>query len=429
MFSRFRLSAGVFFLLSILIRTDPAVVGPDPALLDNLPPAKPGPDDWPWWRGTTRDNKSADNRPPLHWSRTQAIIWKVPVPGRGHASPTIWGDRVFIATADETARIQSMLCYQRNTGQLLWQTEIARGGFLRKHENNSHASATPACDGERVFFPSLFNDALWVTALAMDGKILWQRKIGQFVSSNGYGSSPLLHKSLVIVVSDNAGEACLAALNRMTGRVVWRVERPKLDNFCSPALGCVAGRAQLLLCGSRMIAGYDPDTGRELWYFENSTEVSACTMAFGTNLVVGSGNVPVREMICVRAGGTGNVTQSHLQWRTKRTATYVPSPLIEGNRLYVINDSGIAHCIDLESGDEIWKERLSGDFFSSPVLCDGKIYATARSGSTFILKAADKFEVLTTNDLNEECFASPVICGHRLFLRTARTLYCVGEPD
>jgi len=298
---------------------------------------------------------------------------------------------------------------------------------LIKHQNNSHASATPACDGERVFFPSLFDDALWVTAFEISGKLAWQRKVGYFVASNGYGSSPVLYKSTIIVAGDNVGDACLVALHRKTGEVVWRVDRPKLDNFCTPTLGRVAGRMQLLLCGSRMLTGYDPESGSQLWFCESPTEVTACTMAFGTNLVVGSGNVPVREFMCVRADGTGNVTQTHLAWRSTRNVTYVPSPLIHEDRLYFVNDSGIAHCIELGTGREIWKERLGGDFFSSPVLADGKIHFTNKAGATFIVRASDQFEILAQNDLHEECFASTVICGHQLFLRTKISLYCVSS--
>ncbi|HWD18985.1 MAG TPA: PQQ-binding-like beta-propeller repeat protein [Verrucomicrobiae bacterium] len=399
------------------------------SLVTNLADAHPAPTDWPWWRGITRDNKAVETEPPLHWSSTSNVVWKASLPGRGHASPILWGDRIFLATADETAATQSILCLERSSGRQLWQTQIHQGGFLKKHDNNSHASATPACDGERVYFPSLFDNALWVTAVNLQGQIVWQKKVGDFISSNGYGSSPVLYKSLVIVVSDNVGDACLEALNRATGEVAWRVERPKLDNFCTPTLGDVCGRPQLLLCGSKMVASYDPATGGKLWFFDSPTEVAACTMAFGTNLVVGSGNVPVREMICARADGSGNVTATHSQWRSKKNVTYVPSPLIDGQRLYFVNDGGIAYCLDLPTGDEIWKERLGGDFFSSPVLCAGRIYIANHDGVVFVLRASDNFEVLAKNDLAEESFSSPVICGQRIYLRTAHTLFAIGNTS
>jgi len=411
----------------VLLGTASAIEPPQQSLATEAAEVTSTPEDWPWWRGPTRDNHSSDLNPPLHWGVDQNVCWKVSIPGRGHASPTVCGNRIFIATADESEQIQRLLCLERQTGRKLWATDIHRGGFLRKHENNSHASATPACDGERVFFPSLFDDALWVTALNVDGSIVWQHKVGYFVSSNGYGSSPVVYRSMLIVVSDNVGDACLVALDRHTGEVVWKTPRPKLDNFCTPALGCVAGRTQLLLCGSRMLSGYDPANGRQLWFCESPTEVTACTMAFGTNLVVGSGNVPVRELMCARADGAGDVTATHIAWRTSKDVTYVPSPLIEQQRLYFVNDSGLAHCLDLVSGQEIWKERLGGDFFASPVLAAGHIYFTNRRGTTYVVRAADSFEVEAQNELGEECFASPVICGGHLFQRSAHTLYCVGS--
>src|SRR6185503_10924228 len=158
-----------------------------------------------------------------------------------------------IATADEELQVQRVLCFDRSSGRQQWESEICRGGFLAKHDKNSHASATPACDGERVYFASLFDQALHVTALAAtNGRRVWQRKVGgQFIPSNGYGSSPLLYKSAVIVASDTPGDACLMALHRVTGEVLWRVDRPKLDNFCTPTLARTSGRWQLLLCGSR----------------------------------------------------------------------------------------------------------------------------------------------------------------------------------
>lgn len=394
--------------------------------INDLPPAQPGGEDWPWWRGPTGNNLSAATDVPLHWSTNQNVVWKVSIPGRGHASPTIWGDRIFIATADEQDQVLALLGLDRSTGKKLWTAQIHKGGFLKKHENNSHASATPACDGERIFFPALFDNALWLRTLNFQGKVLWQKKIGRFVSVNGYGSSPVLYKSAVIVVSDNTGEACLVALHRRTGKVLWRVDRPGLDNFCTPALGHVSGRMQLLLQGSRMIASYDPESGHELWRCDSPTEVTASTVAFGTNVVVASGNIPVREMIAIRADGSGNVTRSNVVWRTGKNVTYVPSPIIRGDRLFFVNDSGVAHCLELQTGKEIWKERLGGDFFASPVLAANRIYMTNKSGRTYVLKAADQFEILAENSLEEETFASPVISGHRLFLRTKNSLFCIG---
>ena len=397
------------------------------ASMDDLPPLRPGTYDWPWWRGATRDNKSLETGLPPSWTPTHSIAWKVAMPGRGHASPVIWGERVFVATADEALQAQQVICFEKRSGKRVWATEVQRGGWLKKHDKNSQASATPACDGERVFFASLFDGALWVTALdAVDGSRLWQKRVGTFVPSNGYGSSPVCYKSAVIVLSDNVGEACMIALHRKTGETLWKVDRPKLDNFCTPVLGLTGGRQQVLVCGSRMIAGHDPDTGLRRWWVESPTEVTACTMAFSEGLAVGGGNVPVREFLCVATDGVGDVTRTHLRWSSRKNVTYVPSPLIDDGLLYFVNDSGIAHCLELTTGDEVWKERLEGTFSSSPLLVQEKLFLTNEAGRTFVLKRGRRFECVGTNDLAEPMLASMAVSERRFYARTAEHLWCIG---
>lgn len=386
-------------------------------------------DAWPWWRGPRFDNIVPSANPPLNWSATKNIQWKTPVPGRGHASPILWGDQILVPTADEDRQILQMLSFDRSMGRRLWSAEIHRGGFMKKSEKNSHASATPACDGQRIFFPALYDDALWLSAITFAGDLLWQKRIGGFIPSNGYASSPLIYKNAIIVASDNTGEPCLAALERGTGSLLWRSERPKADNFCSPTLALVAGRPQLVLCGAHMIASYNPENGELIWHVESPTEVTACTPAFGDNFVFAGGNVPVRESICVRADGQGNVTKTHVLWRSRKNVTYVPSPLLHEGLLYMINDGGIAHCIDASSGDEIYKERIGGDFSSSPLVVGNNIFVTNEKGETTVLRLGKKFEVLTRNLLNEAVFATPVFIGSNIFFRTAQHLICVIEKN
>ena len=375
------------------------------------------------------NNKSSDRQSPLRWSPTEHVVWKAPVPGRGHATPCVFGDQIFIATADEERHIQFLLCYDRRTGQLLWQTEIHRDGFMRKHEKNSHASATPACDGEHVFLPLMNGDALWLTALDLQGNIKWQQEVGPFDHGNGYGSSPVLYESLVIVTSECKSESCLAAFECSTGNPAWRVERRKTDNFATPIVGQVAGRPQLLINGARSVSSYEPKTGKSLWHVRHSTEVAACTMAFEEDLVFASGRVPEKDLLCVRADGSGDVSDTHVEWRTNKLITYVPSPLVHEGRLYLVNDDGIARCLEAHTGEELWRQRLEGEFSASPLLAAGNIYATNEAGTTFVFGAGPEFELVARNDIGEECLASPVICGGRVFLRTSRHLYCLGNTE
>ena len=385
------------------------------------------PENWPCWRGAIGDNQSADPQPPLRWSETENVVWKVPVPGRGHATPCIWNDQILVATADEQEQIQMLLGYDRRSGEQLWQCLIHRGHFLPKNEKNSHASATPACDVRRVYVPFMNHDALWLTAVDLTGQIVWQQRVSAYSHANGYGASPVLFNDLVIVASDNKADACLAAYGGASGELAWRVGRKPSDNSGTPIVGIVAGRPQLLIHGARTVASFDPRTGNELWHVDHPTEVAACTMAFEGGLVFASGNVPEKEILCVRADGAGDVSGTHVVWRTAQRVTYVPSPLAHAGRLYVVTDSGIAYCLEAATGKELWKERLPGMFSASPLLVSGNVYATRETGTTFVFKAADRFELVARNELDEVCLASPVICGGRLYLRTAGHLYCIGR--
>ena len=203
------------------------------------------------------------------WSESRNILWKVPVPGNGHASPIVCGGQVFIATADEQHQTQSLLCFDRQTGKPLWSRVIHTGGFMQKHAKNSQASATPACDGQRVFVPFLHAGGLWVTAVDLAaGDILWQTEAGPFVSEHGYGSSPVIWGSFVLVSGDSIGGGFLAALNRQTGALAWRRQRPNdgaNGSYGSPLIANLAGKPQLIQSGAGKVSSYDPATGEMFW--------------------------------------------------------------------------------------------------------------------------------------------------------------------
>jgi hypothetical protein len=388
--------------------------------------------DWPWWRGPAIDGKSSDVQPATTWTKTKNVAWQASVPGAGHSSPIVCGPRVFLTSADESAKKQLVLCYDRKSGKSLWTTVAHEGGLMSKHGKNSHASATPACDARRVFAAFINSDALHVTATDLEGNIVWQTSAGPFRSEHGYGSSPVLYKSLVIVCGDNLSGCFLAALDRDTGEIVWRTGRKttgRHGSYATPIVAEVAGRPQLLLHGMRSTSSYDPETGELLWSCDGPAEVAACTVAFSDELVFSSGGYPEKELLAIRADGSGDVTKSHLVWRTGKGVTYVPSPLFHAGRLYVVNDGGIATCFDAANGKQIWQGRLEGSFSSSPVLAGGLLYVTNESGKTYVLKAGPRFEVVAENDLADGGgFATPAVCGSQIFVRTEHKLYCIAEP-
>jgi outer membrane protein assembly factor BamB len=395
------------------------------------------PTDWSWWRGPNRNGiAAAEQKPPLKWSESENVLWKSPVPGRGHGSPTVVGDQVFLATADHEHEIQSVLCYHRQTGKRLWQTEVHRGGFEKKgNDKSSLASATVACDGQRVFINFLHDGAIYTTALSRDGQKCWQTKVADFVVHQGFGSSPAIYRSLVIVSADNKGGGAIAALDRATGRVVWKQERPKLPNYTSPIILSVAGREQLLLTGCDLVTSLDPLTGKKLWETKGSTTECVTSAVTDGQLIFTSGGYPKNHVSAVRADGSGQTV-----WENK-SRVYVPSLLVRGGYLYAVLDAGIAVCWKCDTGEEVWKGRLGGTFSASPVLVGEHVFATNESGRTFIFKATPAaFDLVAENrfgDLGDEVLATPAICGGRIYLRVATSnkgrrqemLYCLGKSD
>jgi len=393
---------------------------------------KIGPNDWPWWRGPNR-NGHADPKqtPPLKWSEKENVLWKTPVPGRGHGSPIVVGDQVFLATADAKDETQSVLCYDRQTGKLLWQTELHRGPFEKGgNAKSSLASPTLACDGERVFCTFLHKRAIYASALTRSGKILWQEKVTDYILHQGFAPSPTVYESLVIVNADNKGTGVIAALERATGKLAWKVERPKLPNYASPIILNTAGREQLLFTGCKLVTSLDPLTGKKIWEVPGSTEECVTSTVTDGKLIITSGGYPKSHVAALKADGSGETV-----WEIK-TKVYVPSMIERNGYLYAVQDGGIAMCLKFDTGKEVWSSRLAGAFSASPVLVGDLLFATSETGRTFIFKAnPDTFESVAENQLGDETMATPTICGSRIYLRAAihvkgqrqEVLYCVGK--
>jgi len=391
-----------------------------------------GKDDWPWWRGARSDGSAPEGPlPPTRWSATENVVWKAEVPGRGHGSAAVVGEHVYLAACDEASASQSMLCYDRATGRRLWETEVHHGGAMRKNAKATGASATPACDGERVFINFPNKDSVVTTALSREGKILWQTKFSDYVIHQGFASSPAPYRSLVFVSADHSGGGVLAALDRKTGAVAWKHDRPKAPNYSSPVVLSIGGRDQLLLTGCDLVSSFDPLTGKVLWEIPGATtECVTSTVSDGTH-VFSSGGYPKNHLAAIRADGSGKIA-----WEIK-DRVYVPSLLFHGGHLYGVLDAGMAACWDSASGKELWKSRLGGTFSSSPVRVGDRIYATNEAGETFVYQASpEKFTSIATSKLGDEAFATPAICGGRIYVRVAHKvdgkrqemLYCLGEP-
>lgn len=387
--------------------------------------------DWPWWRGLNRNGVAdAKQTPPLKWSETENLLWKAPVRGKGHGSPIVVGDHVYLATADHKSETQLVLCFDRHKGTLLWETEIHRGGFEKGgNAKSTLASSTCACDGERVFINFLHDKAIYTTALSRDGKKLWQTKITDYILHQGFPTSPAVYQSLVLVSADNKGTGVIAGLKRETGEIVWKIGRPKLPNYASPIVLKVAGRDQLLFTGCKLVISLEPLTGKTIWETAGSTEETVTSTVTDGERIVTSGGFPKNHVAVLQADGTAKTV-----WENG-AKVYVPSMLHHRGHLFAVQDAGVAVCWTFDTGKETWKSRLAGQFSASPVLVGDKIYALNESGRTFIFKAnPEAFELLGENQLGEEAMASPAICGGRIYFRNAvqqkgerqEMLYCVG---
>ena len=390
--------------------------------------------DWPWWRGPNRNGiAAADQSPPLEWSDSKNVLWQAAIPGRGHGSITVVGNRVFLATAEDKQELQSVLCYDRRTGKRLWKTDVHRGKLdMKGNAKATRASSSVACDGHRVFINFVNAGAVYTTALDLNGKQLWQTKISDYVTHQGFGSSPALYKSLVIASADNKGGGAVAGLDRATGKVVWKQSRPKTPNYSSPIILNVAGRDQLLMTGCNLVAGFAPLTGKQLWQIDGATtECVTSTVTDGKHIFT-SGGYPKNHVAAVLADGSGKVV-----WENK-TRVYVPSMLVHNGYLYAVTDAGVAVCWKSDTGKEQWKGRLGGTFSGSPVLAAGHLFATNETGRTYVFKANPKaFQLIAENELGDEVYSTPTICGSRVYMRVAvrkdgqreERVYCLGKVE
>jgi outer membrane protein assembly factor BamB len=383
---------------------------------------------WPRFRGPSGQGLTGASRLPIHWDQAgMNVLWRVRLPGRGNSSPVVWGDHVFLTGAASDGSRRAVYCLRTSDGQLLWDRQPPQKppeAVVRP--KNGFASATPATDGDRVV---AFLGSCGLVCYDVGGKLLWQYDQMRFHTTHGTGSSPLLYKDKVIFVQDqNMADSVFLALNKYTGKLLWKHPRPRAMTWSTPVVVHVGDHDELLFAGAETVKGYDPDTGRELWSLTGPTQEVIPVIVIGKDLVYSASgrNGPT---LGLRPGGKGDVTKTHLVWRTTRSGPHVPSPIYLAGRLYTVNDTGVATCLDAETGKLIWQQRIDDRFSASPVEAGGLLYVPAESGTTYVLRAADRFEIVARNDLGTPILASPAVVGSRLFLRTAEELVCIGSPS
>ena len=383
---------------------------------------------WPGWRGPSAQGHVAGSGYPHAWSDTENVLWKVPVPGSGNSSPVIWGDRIFLTTAYDGGERLSVLCFQRSDGALLWETRIPHRGVERGHRKNGHASATPATDGELVY-ASFGTHGL--VALDFDGKVVWQHPLGPIQNYHGSAGSPILYRDTVIIYQDHKGPSFVAAFDKATGKTRWWTDRRASVGWGTPIVLQAGGRDELVVSGEDEVIAYDPRNGKTLWSVQGNTFEVIPTPSVGHGLVFCSSG-RAGPTLAIRPGGKGDVTDTHVAWKTAKGSPFIPSTIVVGDQLYMVNDMmSVVTSYEAKTGELVFQGRLGRpqreSFSASPVAVDGKVFFTNDSGETFVLAAGRELEVVRVNRLGARTLASPALVDGRWYWRTERELICVGR--
>ena len=390
-------------------------------------------ENWPGWRGPRGDG-SVEDKLPTSFSVESDVVWKTAIPGKGHSSPIIWENRVFLVSGVEETAERLLFCLDRKTGAEIWRKMVLKSPFEGIHRLNSRASSTPVTDGKAIFVSFLDENEMFVAAYDFEGNQLWQKRPGIFSSKHGYCSSPVLWNEKVIINGDHDGEAYMVALDRDTGEQIWKTERPnKTRSYCTPIIREIDGRTQMILSGSKSVASYDPDTGEQHWFMDGPTEQFVASLVYNGELLFLTCGFPERHMMAIRPNGSGNVTESAIAWRTTKGASYVPSPVSIGEHFLVVADNGVASCFVAESGERLWQERLltieglSPKHSASMLSSNGLAYFFSDSGVMTVVKPGPELEIVGQSELGEETYASPAVFGDQLYIRGEQHLYCIGK--
>lgn len=385
--------------------------------------------DWPQWRGLKGDGTTQDSGFPTKWDATTNVLWKTEIPGRGHASPIVVGNRVLTVSAVKETEERVLVCLDRKSGKILWQQAVVKSPMERVHSENSHASSTPASDGEKVYCAFLDGREVIVAAYSLDGKQAWTKKPGVFSSVHGFCSTPILYRDTIIVNCDHDGDGYIVALARKDGSERWRIDRPnKTRSYCAPLIRTVDGKDQMVLSGTKCLASYDPATGKLIWTMDGPTDQFVASPVYHdkARLFFFTGGFPDHHLVAVKPDSTGNITNTdRVAWRSTRGVAYVPSPIAAGDWFFVTDDRGFAHCFDAKTGAEKWEHRL-GRQHASLVSADGLVYFLNDFGVCHVIRASDKLEVVAKNELGEPAYASPALSDGQIFLRGEKHLFCVG---
>ncbi|HEY5839508.1 MAG TPA: PQQ-binding-like beta-propeller repeat protein [Pyrinomonadaceae bacterium] len=413
---------------------------------------------WPQWRGTG-SGVSEEKNLPTAWNTSQGIKWKTPIAGRGHSSPVVWGNKVFLTSAIEGEVVPGakavkhvmpndkeflhpdsvgadrkhtfkVIALNADTGKILWQQTAWEGTpYDNRHRKSSYAASTPATDGKMVF---AFFGTEGLYAYDLNGKLAWKADFGKLGTVGmGTGTSPIVFENLVIVQCDeeNGGASFIVAVDKKTGKEAWRVPRKVQVSWATPMLVSNGKRTELITVGTEAVVAYDPATGKELWKHKGVESNAIPSPVANQEMVFVSAGFPAKIVMAIQLGGSGDLKET-VAWKYSKGTAYVPSPILYGDYLYLTTDRGILTCLNAKTGEVVYEGGripIPATFTASPVAFDGKILMTSEDGDTFVVKAGPKHEILGTNSIGEPVYASPAISGQRIFIRGEKNLYAIGK--
>jgi outer membrane protein assembly factor BamB len=408
--------------------------------------------DWPGFRGPWGDGQVAapgDTRPaglPLTWSETENIVWKTAIPERGWSTPAVMGGNIWLTTAALDGTAFYVLGVEAATGRVLVHEKLFDCAAPEPLGNkvNGYATPSPALEAGRVYVH--FGSYGTACLDAATGRPIWQRQDLPCRHYRGPASSPVLFENLVILSMDGADVQYLVALDKATGRTVWKTDRSVAWNdgdskikmvqegdrrkaHSTPLLVTVAGRPRMFSIGAKAAYEYEPRTGRELWRVQYDAWSGAPLPVYRQGLVFVITGLGKTELLAVRADGSGDVTDTHVAWRSDSMVAKTSSPVLVDDLLYFVADGGIVTCLETTTGQQVWRERLPGNYAASPIHADGRLYFCNQEGKTTVIKPGRTWEILATNTLETGLMASPAVAGKALFLRTKTHLYRVEAAD
>ena len=425
------------------------------------------PPNWPSFRGPQATGVMDGQPAPSTWNVETGVNvkWKTPIPGLAHASPIVWGNRVFVVSAvssdpdpylrvgmygespdhpEDIVHDYRVYCLDKTSGKIIWESTAHSGKpQVKRHIKSTHANATPATDGRHVvaFFGS---EGLY--CYDVNGKLLWKKDLGYLDAGAfnapeiqwGFGSSPIIHENQVIVQCDVNNQSFIAAFDVATGKENWRTLRDAFPCWGTPTVHASGGRTQVIVNGYRYMGGYDAMTGKELWRLSGGGDVPAPTPYVAHDLIfITNAHGPMRPIYAIRLNATGDISLKRGQqsneffaWCRPNRGSYIPTSIVYGDYLYVGDDRGILSCYEAKTGEKVYRKRLGGGlsaYSASPVASDGKLYFTSEDGDIDVVKAGPEYELLASNSMGEVCLATPAVCDGMIFVRARYHLFGIGE--